>query len=249
MTNTTATTSRPISSPSAERGADVDEQRRAGGAVQQAHAVQQHGAGEHAEQVVLDAGLVALAVALAPGGQHVGGDRQQLEGDEHADEVAARRHHHHAEHAAQQQHVELALVVAALLQLGLAHQHDDVGGEQEQRLEDQRELVDDVAAVEQRPRVVADHGQRDERDAGAEQDEPGERGGGPLLRLVDEQVGGQHDVDADDQHELGRERVPVDDRRRPVRRPGASSDRDHAARGAPPRCGRRAARRRPGRRP
>ncbi len=40
--------------------------------------------GEHAEQVVLDARLVALAVALAPGGEHVGGDRQQLERDEDA---------------------------------------------------------------------------------------------------------------------------------------------------------------------
>ena len=72
---------------------------RAGGAVQQAHAVEHHRAGEHAEQEVLHAGLVALAVALAPGGQHVGGDRQELEGDEDADEVAGRRHHHHAEHA------------------------------------------------------------------------------------------------------------------------------------------------------
>ena len=180
-----------------------------------------------------------FGVALAPRRQHVRRDRQQLEGDEHADEVAARRHHHHAEHAAQQQHVVLALVVAALLELGLADQHDDVGGEQEQRLDDQRELVDDVATVEQRAHVVADDTERHDRHERAEQHEPGERGGRPLLGLVDQQVGAEHDVDADDEHQLGREGVPVD-RRRLTHSSACGEQPTITARGTPRGC-RRAA--------
>ena len=72
-------------------GGDVGEQRRVGDAVQQAHPVEHDRAGEHAEQEVLHARLVALRVALAPRGQHVGGDGQELQGDEHADEIAAPR--------------------------------------------------------------------------------------------------------------------------------------------------------------
>ena len=171
-------------------------------AVEQAHPVQQHGDGEHAEQVVLDARLVALGVPLAPRGEHVGRDRQQLEGDEHVIEVARRRHHHHAEHAAQQQHVVLALVVAALLERGLADQHHHVAGEQEQRLHHEREVVHDVAAVEQRScPLVVHHRQGHDRDERAEQDDPGDRRRRPLLRLVDQQVGSEHDVDPDDEHE------------------------------------------------
>ena len=192
--------------------------RRAGRPVQQAHAVQQHGRREHAEQVVLDAGLVRLDVTLAPRGQHVGRDRQQLERHEDAHEVARRGHHHHAEHAAQHQDVELTLVVAALFELGLAHQDHDVGDEQEQRLEDQRVVVDDVATVEHRTGVVADHGQRDDRDERGQRHEAGDGGDRPLLRLLEHQVDHQHEVDAEHDDDLGRERVPVDRRRHPVAR-------------------------------
>ena len=107
---------------------DVAQQGAAGNPVQQAHPVEHDRAGEHAEQVVLHARLVALRVPLAPRGHHVGRDRQELEGDEHADQVARTRHHHHAEHAAEQQHVVLALVVLAVLDLVGGEQHDDVAG-------------------------------------------------------------------------------------------------------------------------
>jgi hypothetical protein len=195
----------------------VGEQRRARRAEQQAHAVEQHRRREHAEEEVLDAGLVRLLVALAPGGHHVGRDRQQFEGDEDADEVAGRRHHHHAEHAAQQQDVILALVVAALFERVLAHQHDHVGDEYEQCLEDECVVVDHIATVEQRTdRIVTDDRQRDDRDERCEHDEAGDRGHRPFLRLVEPQIDEQDEVDADDEDDLGREGVPVDRRRRPV---------------------------------
>ena len=54
----------------------------------------------------------------------------------------------------------------------------------------------------------------------AEQHEPGERRGDPLAALVEQQVGGEHDVDADDEHQLGGERVPVDRRPDEVARLG-----------------------------
>ena len=60
--------------------------------------------------------------------------------------------------------------------------------------------------------VVADDRQRDHRQHGAEQEEAAERAGDPAPVLGHEQVDQQHHADADREHELGRERVVVDDR-------------------------------------
>ena len=55
---------------------------------------------------------------------------------------------------AQEQEVVLALVVVALLDVGGRQQDDHVAGQQEQRLQDQCEVVDDVATAEHGTVVV-----------------------------------------------------------------------------------------------
>ncbi len=136
-----------------------------------------------------------LRLRLFHDGHHVGGDRQQLERHEDAHEIASRGHHHHAEHAAQQQHVELALVVAALFEFGLAQQHHDVGSQQEQRLQDQRVVVDHVSPVEQRSHAVAGDREDHHCDEAAQQHEAGDRRDRPLLRFGELQIEQQDDVD------------------------------------------------------
>ncbi len=113
-------------------------------------------------------------------------------------------------------HVELALVVAALFEFGLAQQHHDVGRKQEQRLEDQRVVVDHVPPVEQRSHAVTGDSEHHDRNETAQQHEAGDRCDRPLLRFGELQIEQQDDVDADRQHDLGRERSPIDRRRRPV---------------------------------
>ena len=113
--------------------ADLHEHGGAGEPVDQRHAVEHDRRGEDTHQVVLETGLVAAQVALAPGGEHVGRDRQQLEGDEDRDQVAGRGHDHHAEHRRQQEDVVLALPVVALGDVVRRQQHDQVAGDDEHR--------------------------------------------------------------------------------------------------------------------
>ena len=160
--NTTASEITGTLPLSAHRVRHAGQERGPGHPVEERHAVEHHGRGEHAEQEVLHARLVALLVPLAPRGQHVGGDGEQLEGDEDADQVAAGGHHHHAQDRGQQQEVVLALVVVALLHVGGRQQDDDVPGQQEERLQHQREVVDHVAAAEHRA-VRAVDGEREDR--------------------------------------------------------------------------------------
>ena len=157
----------------------------------QRHPVQHDRGGEHPHQVVLEARLVALGVALAPCREHVCGDRQRLEGDEDRDQVAARRHHHHAEHGRQQQEVVLALVVVAFGDVVGRQQHDDVAGDDEQCLHRQREVVDDVAGIAgQHEPIGSIDGERENRHHRRQQSDAGDRpeqGPVALGREVDEQ--------------------------------------------------------------
>ena len=189
--------------------ADLDENRRVRRAKDERHAVEHHRARQHAEQVVLERRLVALQVALAPPGKHVRRDRQGLEGDEDRDEVPRRGHDDHAEQRRQDQEVVLALVVVAFLDVARRHQHDDVADDEEQRLEDEREVVHDV-----RP---ADHGatvsigrESDDGNERGQQPEAGDVGKDPLAAFVEQRVAEQHEHQRTREDDLGRQRVIVE---------------------------------------
>jgi hypothetical protein len=93
-----------------ERGADLREVQRAGGAVDQRHAVQEQPARERAHQEVLERGLVAAQLAAVEAGQHVDRDAHQLEAEEQHQQVRRRHQQHHAGGGQQQQPVELAVL-------------------------------------------------------------------------------------------------------------------------------------------
>ena len=192
---------------------DAGQDRLTALAVEQRHAVEHDRGREHAHQEVLHPRFGAAQVALAPAGQHVGGDRQQLEGHEDGDQVARRRHQHHTEDRREHQAVVLVLPVVALGDVVRRQQDDDIPGDEEDRLHDQGEVVDDVGATEHHPVGTID-GEGAYRNQGGEQADAGQHraeGAAPLEEHHVEQ--GQQGAEAQ-QHELGRDRVPVDRRPR-----------------------------------
>ena len=113
----------------------------------------------------------------------------------------------------EQQEVELALVVVALADVVDREQDRDVGRDEEEALERERVVVDDVRAAEHRPVVAA----RRERDrpgsSAASTPTDAMRDDCHAVAVGHDEVGDQHDHDRRDEDELGRERVPVEDRR------------------------------------
>ena len=73
---------------------DLVQVRRAGQTVHQREPIEHHRRRRGAEQEVLDAGLVALRVALQEAGQHVRGEADILDGQCQQDEIGAGRHQH-----------------------------------------------------------------------------------------------------------------------------------------------------------
>ena len=93
--------------PGQVRG-DVDQVRRAGGAVDERDAVEEEGRRERAEHEVLHARLLRRDLAQVHGGEHVHGEREDLEAEEHHDQVVGRRHHQAARRGQEHEHVRLA---------------------------------------------------------------------------------------------------------------------------------------------
>ena len=82
---------------------DAGEADRAGEAVDQRGAVEQHARGQRAEHEVLQAGFGRLGVVAVRGRHDVERERHQFEAEIERDQVAGRDQHHHAERREQHQ--------------------------------------------------------------------------------------------------------------------------------------------------
>ena len=71
------------------------EARAAGQAVGEGHAVEEHGARHGAEQEVLEGRLGGARVVTPDAGEHVDGEREDLQRHEHDQEVVGHGHHDH----------------------------------------------------------------------------------------------------------------------------------------------------------
>ena len=138
---------------------DRGKARRAGEAVDEGGAVEQHARRQRAQQEVLEARLAGAQIVPADRRHHVERQALQLEAEVQRDEIVGRDHHHHAGRRQQHQHR-----VFEPLRLDLAHvverqEQRAGGGDQRQRLHEAGEAIDDEAAVEQRlpPGRHADH--------------------------------------------------------------------------------------------
>ena len=190
--------------------ADLAQQRRAGQPEDERHAVQHHGRRQHAEEVVLDRGLVRLRVVLPPARQHVRRHGDQLERHEDRDEIPGRCHHDHPEHGAEQQEVVLALVVVALADVVDRHEQRDVRHEEEEALQSEGVVVHHVRPAEHRARRPVG-GQRQDRHQRCQHTDRGEARRLEPLTVAEEEVGDEHDDDRRREDDLGRERVVVED--------------------------------------
>ncbi len=91
---------------------DLDEVRAAGGAVGEGDAVEQERRGERPEDEVLHAGFLRRGPPQVHGGEHVDGQREDLEAEEQDDEVVGGGHQDAARGRQEHQDVELGAVHA-----------------------------------------------------------------------------------------------------------------------------------------
>ena len=140
---------------------------RAGEAVGQRRAVEQHARRQRAEDEIFQPGFRRLRVVAVEGGDDIERQRLQFEADIEADEVIGRDHHHHADRREHDQDRELEAHRAVATQ-GIRREQDRGGGtEQRQHLEEAGEAVDDEAIVEGRHLALArQHQHESQREQG-----------------------------------------------------------------------------------
>ena len=126
----------------AEEVGDLGQAGRAGGAVDEGDAVEEDRRGEGAEDEVLHGRLARLGPAAVEAGQHVQGDREDLEAEEDHDQVVGRGHEHGARRREQGQHVELGPVEALPPQVAVGDQRAEDDGAADQDHEEDAEAVD-----------------------------------------------------------------------------------------------------------
>ena len=182
---------------------DDAEVHRAGVAVDERDAVEEEGGGEGAEEEVLHRRFLAQQ-APAPGQatQQVEREREHLESHEHGEQVTGRREEHHPADREQQQRVDLGVVEAGRLPLGLgAREGRRLAGEGgHAALDAALGEEEDTAETEDQDQAPQEHGRAVERDRalGAEQ-----AAGGSVAET--RQVVG-HEADADERERPGRRR-------------------------------------------
>src|SRR5215216_6701187 len=186
---------------------DGAELERPGEAVDQAHAEQHYGRGQHPDEQELERALVAAGVALAEAGGDEAGGRDDLQRQEQHQQIAGGRHQQHADEARQDQEVELALVGGAGIDVALAHQQDQQQRAKEQALEQQGVVVDHERAAEGAAVARPEQGgQGDPGGQGAGDRQPA----GDHLVPLHEQVHHQHQQGGAGQDQLGKDGVEVD---------------------------------------
>ena len=121
---------------------------RARDAVDEADAVEEHGAGEGAQQDVLQAGLVAQPVALQVAHQDVEREAQQLQRDVGRQQLARGRHQDHARAGHQQEAVVLARGARAVAHVVRREERDRHHDPRREDAEVGREVVGAEEALE-----------------------------------------------------------------------------------------------------
>ena len=185
-----------------ERRGDGVVGRRAGGAVDEAQAVEQHRRGDAAEQHVLQPSLAGPRVVLGERDADVQREREQLDGDVGGEEFAGGGHVDGADRRDEQQGVELALVRDVAVHELIGAEHDRDQRRDEQDAEERRVVVDGDELREVGRLAV------EEQQAGDSGDERAEDGDGRQQVAGDSQVAAervehQHGGGGPDEDELG----------------------------------------------
>ena len=164
-----------------QRVGDAQERDRAGEAVDQRGAVEQHPGREGAQHEIFEARLGGPQVVAVERRDDVEGEAHQLEAEVERDEAAGRDQNQHAHGRQEDQDRELELVDALLAQERNPHDQRAERADQRQGRHEAPEVVFHHGAVEADPEValvgVAD---RQQREAENRDGEPRDEFGGPL---------------------------------------------------------------------
>ena len=179
---------------------------RAGEAVDQRGAVEQHAGGQRAQHEVLEARLARAHVVAADGRHHVERQALQLEAEIERDQIVGRDHHHHAGGRQQHEHRVLELLRSRLAHVVEGEQQRARAGHEGEHLHEAAEAVDHEAAVEQR---LPAHRLLEYEPRRQAQDHDGEPADGLRLAIVLGPEHAQHQQrhGADHQHDLRRDQV------------------------------------------
>jgi hypothetical protein len=120
---------------------DTVDRGGAGRAEYQSDPVDHEAGRERAQQEVLDARLLRFRLGAVERRQHVQRDGEQLEGDEHDDQVGRLDHQHHAEDAEQQQGVILAALQAHALDVAVGQRDAQQPADEQQGVQEDGKAV------------------------------------------------------------------------------------------------------------
>ena len=192
-----------------DRLGDIGQVEAAGSAVEHRHAVEQKARGQRAQHEVLDGGLGGPAGVAPQRGQRVERERHKLKPHVGHQQVVRRDHHHLAEQREQRQGVELATVHLPFGDVGAGIEQRDRGGHAGAQLEQPRELVGHIHAVEGvlgGRASLGEHGEerREERDQGQAVDAR------HRSATAAHHIGDQHHTGHQQQHDLGQGREQVE---------------------------------------
>ena len=133
----------------APRFGDAGEVHRAGEAVNQRGAVQQHAGRQRAEDEIFQARLGRFEVVAVRGGDHVERQAHQLEPEIERDQIGGGNQHHHAQRRQQHEDAEFEFLLLLDGQIIERQQQRAGRADEGQHLEKPGEVVDDKAAAKQ----------------------------------------------------------------------------------------------------
>ena len=129
---------------------DAGEAHRAGEAVDQRGAVEQHAGGQRAEDEIFEAGLRRAHGIAVDRRDHVERQAHQFEAEIERDQIGRRDQHQHAGGRQQDQDRIFELLLLLAREIVERHQDRDGRAGQREQLEEARERIDDEAAAEGR---------------------------------------------------------------------------------------------------
>ena len=159
---------------------DHGEVDRAGEAVDERAAVEQHAGRKRSQHEILEAGLAGADVVALDGGDDVERQALQLDAEEERDEVAGRDHQHHAESGEQQEHRVLEAQQLGAGEIAERHDENERRAGEHQELHEAGEGIGDERAFKQ---ARALRGSGREQDRGGEHNEDRDHMRGEIAAL------------------------------------------------------------------
>ena len=182
---------------------DAGEIHRAGEAVNQRGAVEQHARGQRAEDEVFQARFRRFQVVTVRGGDDVKRKAHQLEAEIERDQIGGGNEHHHAQRRQKNEHSEFEFLLLFRGEIVERQRQRPCRANDGQQLEKASEVVDDKAAAEQ---FMPPGGNEQHRERHKKEDDDAGAVDGLGARLAADHAGHQQHHGAAEQYNLRQQR-------------------------------------------